>query len=60
VRPLGLVRLQRPGKCVEDGVGDAREVAAFELGVVLHADSGQVGDLAAAQSWHSPVAVVVV
>ena len=45
VGALGLVELQGAGEAVEDAVGDAGEVAAFELGVVLDADAGQVGDL---------------
>ena len=48
VRRLGLVQLQGSGQSVEDAVGDAAEVAALQSGVVLDADPGQVGDLAAA------------
>jgi hypothetical protein len=58
VRPFGLVEAQRPGERVEDALGDAGEVPALELRVVLHADTGQVGDLAAAQTRHAPVAAV--
>ena len=53
---LGVVELQGPGQRVEDALGDPGEVAALELGVVLDADPGQVGDLAAPQPGHPPVA----
>ena len=33
---LGLVELQATGQRVEDGSGDAAQVAALHLGVVLH------------------------
>ena len=55
VRVLSLVQLQRPGQGFQHAVGDAAEVAPLQLGVVLHADAGQVGDLAAAQPRHAPV-----
>jgi hypothetical protein len=56
---LGLVEVQGAGQGVENAVGSTGEVAAFELGVVLNADPGQVGDLAAAQPGHAAVAVEV-
>ena len=52
VGPFGVVELQGAGDRVEDGGGDAGDRAAFELGVVLDADPGQGGDLAAAQPGH--------
>jgi hypothetical protein len=51
--PLGLIELQRPGERIEHALGHAGEVPALELGVVLDADTGQVGDLAAAQARHA-------
>nr|BFE72373.1 hypothetical protein GCM10020092_056740 [Actinoplanes digitatis] len=36
---FGLVEVQGPGEGVENAVGGAGEVAAFELGVVLDADA---------------------
>ena len=50
--PFGVVELQGAGDRVEDGGGDAGDRAAFELGVVLDADPGEGGDLAAAQPGH--------
>ena len=58
VRPFGLVELQGPGQGVEHALGDAAEVAPLEPGVVLDADPGQDGDLAAAQARDPPVAAV--
>jgi hypothetical protein len=58
VRLFGFVEVQGPGEGVQDAVGDAGEVAALELGVVLDADAREVGDLAAAQARYPPVAVV--
>ena len=52
VGPFGVVELEGAGDRVEHGGGDAGEGAAFELGVVLDADPGQGGDLAAAQPGH--------
>ena len=49
VGPFGVVELQGAGDGVEHGGGDAGDGAAFQLGVVLDADPGQGGDLAAAQ-----------
>ena len=50
VRALGVVELQGAGDGVEHGGGGAGDRAALELGVVLHADAGERGDLAAAQA----------
>ncbi len=47
VGAFGVVELEGAGDGFEDGRGDAGEVAAFEFGVVLDADVGQRGDLAA-------------
>jgi hypothetical protein len=58
VGALRLVELQRPGNGVEHFLGDALEVATFELGVVLDTDSGQVGDLTASQTGHAPFAAI--
>ena len=48
MRLFGFVEVQGSGEGIQNAVGDAGEVAAFELGVVLDADSGEVGDLTAA------------
>ena len=53
---LGLVELQRPGQGVEDAGGCAGDLAALEAGVVLDAQTGQGGDLAAPQSGHPSAA----
>jgi hypothetical protein len=58
VGAFGFVELQRAGQCVEDVVGDAAGVAAFELGVVVDADPGQHGDFLAAQARDAPVTAV--
>ena len=50
--PFGVVELQGAGDRIEDGGGDAADGAAFELGVVLDADPGERGHLAAPQSRH--------
>jgi hypothetical protein len=47
---LGLVEPEGPGECVEDLFGDPCEVSTFEPDVVVGADSGEQGDLLAAQS----------
>ena len=49
VRAFGVVELQGPGECVEHRWRHPAEEAAFQFGVVLDADPGQRGDLAAAQ-----------
>ena len=54
VGAFGLVELQRPGHRVEHGRRGAGDRAAFELGVVLHADAGEQRDLAASQPGHAP------
>ena len=38
---FGVVELERPGDAVEDGVGGAGEVAAFQADVVVDADAGE-------------------
>ena len=55
---FGVVELQGPGDRVEHLGETPGEGAAFELGVVLDADPGQGGDLAAAQSGHAAAAGV--
>jgi len=55
VPAFGLVELQRPGERLQDAVGHPGEVAALELGVVLHAHPGEVGDLPALEAGHPPV-----
>ena len=52
---FGVVELQGAGDGVEDLLGCAVDGAAFELGVVLDAEPGERGDLAASQSGHAPV-----
>jgi hypothetical protein len=47
VGAFGIVELQGARECVEDAGGRPGQCAAFELGVVLHAHSGECGDLAA-------------
>ena len=47
---FGVVELQGPGDGVEHGGGDTAEGAALQLGVVLHADAGQGGDLTTTQA----------
>ena len=46
---FGVIELQRPGQGVEHRRRHPAQGAAFEFGVVLDADPGQGGDLAAAQ-----------
>lgn len=53
---LGFVELEGAGDGFEDGRGDAGEVAALQLGVVLHAHIRERGDLAAAQARYSSAA----
>jgi hypothetical protein len=48
VGPLGLVELECGRQCLQDRLGDARQVPAFESGVVVGADTGEQGDLLAA------------
>ena len=52
---FGVVELQGAGDGVEDLLGCAVDRAAFDLGVVLDAQPGERGDLAAPQSGHAPV-----
>ncbi|MFJ6040359.1 zinc-binding dehydrogenase [Streptomyces ardesiacus] len=49
---FGLVEPESAGQRFENGGGGAREVAALQFRVVLHAHVGQRGDLAAAQPRH--------
>lgn len=49
VGTFGVIELEGAGDGLEDGGGGTGEVAAFELGVVLHAHVGEGRDLAAAQ-----------
>ena len=56
---FGLVELQGPADAVEDRLGDAGRVAAFESDVVLGAHAGEQGDLFAAQSLHPATAAEV-
>lgn len=55
---FGLAEPQGLGDRVEHLFGDAAGIAPFELGVVVDADSGQHGDLFAAQPRDTPVAAV--
>jgi hypothetical protein len=55
VLAFGLVQLQGAGQRIEHDVGDPGEIAALQLGVVLDADTGEVGHLAAFQPRHAPV-----
>jgi hypothetical protein len=52
VGPFGLVELQSPRQRVEDTLGYALEVAAFQARVVVDADAGHQGDFLAAQTAH--------
>ena len=55
---FGLIKLQRPGEALEDGVGGAGEVAAFHPDVVVDADPGEQRDLLPAQACHPAVAAI--
>ena len=57
VGALGVVEPQRVGERLQDAVGGAGGVAAFEALVVLDADAGERGDLLAAEPRHAPLAV---
>ena len=58
MRALNLVEVQGAGDAVEYLVGDTADVAAFEPGVVLDRDTGQLCYLVAAQPGHpAPTAV---
>ena len=52
---LGLVQQQGIRDGLQDVVGDAGQVAAFQTGVVLDADPGEEGDLGAAQPGNAAV-----
>jgi hypothetical protein len=58
VGTLGLVKLQRMRKRVQHAVGHAIQVAAFETGVVIDADSGEQRDFLPAEPRHAPVTAV--
>ena len=49
VRAFGVIELQRPSECVEHRRRHPAQGAAFQFGVVLDADPGERGDLAAAK-----------
>ena len=50
VRVFGLVELEGARDRLEDGLGDAARVAAFEARVVVDADAGEQRDLFAAEA----------
>ena len=50
VRALGVVELETAGERFEHALGDAAQVAALHLGVVVDADAGEHRGLFAAQS----------
>jgi len=54
---FGLVELERAGESFEHELGDSAHVAALEALVVLDADTGERGDLLAAQAFHASPAV---
>jgi hypothetical protein len=56
VRALGLVKLQRAGEGVQDAGRCTGDLAAFEPCVVLDAEFGDCGDLAAPQAGHTSAA----
>jgi len=59
VRPLGLVKPERAGERLKDGLGDTGRVAALELRVVGDADTGEQRDLFPAQAGKATRAVAV-
>jgi hypothetical protein len=52
MRPFCLVQSQRVRQRVEDAVGGAAEVSAFQAVVVVDAEPGERRDLLAAQPGH--------
>ena len=54
VRALGVFESERSRKGFKHALRDAAEVAAFQPGVVLDADTGQDSDLFATQAWDAP------
>jgi hypothetical protein len=52
VGALSVIQTERSGDGVKDAVRCSGEVAPFQLCVVLEADSGQAGELLAAQAGH--------
>ena len=59
VLALDVVELQCPGDRVEHALGRAADVAALEPGVVVEADTGELGDLFAPQTRYPPFTAVV-
>jgi hypothetical protein len=57
VGAFGVVESQRVGECVEDLIGGAGGVAAFQAFVVLDAHAREGGDLFASQAGHAPLTV---
>ncbi len=57
VLPFGPVEAEHPGERVEDLLGGLGRPALFQAYVVVDADSGQVGDLFAAQPFDAAAAV---
>lgn len=57
---LDVVEEQRPRDGVEDALGRAADVAALEAGVVVEADSGELGDFLAPQARDPALAAEVV
>jgi len=55
---LGVVELKGAHEGVEDAVGDAAEVAAFQTRVVVDADSGEHRGFFTAQPGHPPAGAV--
>ena len=54
---LGVVELERAGERFEHAVRDAADVPALQALVVVNADAGQRGDLLAAKTRDTPLAV---
>lgn len=55
--PFSVIKLQSAAKRIEYGVGDAAQVATLEPGVVLRADTCELGHLRAAEAGYPPEAV---
>jgi hypothetical protein len=58
VSALGLVEVESPDEVLQNAVGDAAGVAAFQANVVIDAHPGQHRDLFAAEPGHPPVTAV--
>ena len=54
VGALCVVQLERAGKGLQDGFGDAAGVAAIEAGVVVDGDPGEQRDFLPAKSRDAP------